>query len=130
MMKNEIIDSFEKGNLFSVSGIKDICEADWVPHKKFSGVSLKNLIVASESSGEISYHIVRVEPGCELSTHTHENNMEIHEIISGSGTLYLDKTSHEYLPGNICVIPKNVVHKVVAGGEGLYLFAKFMPAIL
>ncbi len=35
---------------------------------------------------QLSCHLVKINPECEIGDHIHENNLEIHEIIYGSGT--------------------------------------------
>jgi len=35
-----------------------------------------------------------------------------------------------YTSGKICIIPANISHKVVADKEGMYILAKFTPALL
>ena len=35
----------------------------------------------------------------------------------------------KYETGVISIMPAKVPHEVVAGADGLYLFAKFMPAL-
>ena len=130
MKSVEIIGNFEAGNLFTTSNLKALSTVDWIPHKTFKGVALKHLVLSSDTANEISCHLVRIEPECEIGIHTHENNLEIHEVISGTGSLMLDKIDYEYSPGNISVIPKSVIHKVKAGKDGLYLLAKFIPALV
>lgn len=130
MQSVKTIYNFESGNLFTTSLAKSLSSQEWIPHNTFKGFALKHLVVSSNSSNEISCHLVRIEPECEIGLHTHENNLEIHEVIFGTGSLLLDKSDYEYNPGNISVIPKNVIHKVKAGKDGLYLLAKFIPALL
>ena len=45
--------------------------------------------------------------------------------------IYVDVTMKEieYVPGVISIMPSKVHHEVHAGEEGLFLFAKFMPAL-
>jgi mannose-6-phosphate isomerase-like protein (cupin superfamily) len=64
-----------------------------------------------------------------LDTHVHEGKIEIHEVVAGKGKFYLADKETDYFVGKISVIPANTPHKVVAGKEGLYLFAKFTPAL-
>lgn len=125
----ETIYNFEAGTLFTRFNLKSLSDLDWIPHKTFKGVALKHLVVSSDSENEISCHLVKIEPECEIGIHTHENNLEIHEVIFGTGSLLLDKIDYVYSPGNISIIPKNVIHKVKAGKDGLYLLAKFIPAL-
>ena len=101
----------------------------WNAHTTFKGVYLKHLILGEDSGNQLSCHIVKVEPNCILDTHQHEGKIEIHEVIGGNGTMFLDKKEINYTVGQICVIPANTPHKVVAGKDGLYLFAKFTPAL-
>jgi quercetin dioxygenase-like cupin family protein len=35
-----------------------------------------------------------------------------------------------YVPGAFAVIPQGKVHKIIAGNTDMYLFAKFVPALL
>ena len=65
-----------------------------------------------------------------LDTHLHEGKIEIHEVVAGSGKMYLAGREIDYAPGQICLIPANAPHKVVAGKDGMYIFAKFTPALL
>jgi quercetin dioxygenase-like cupin family protein len=126
----EIVNNFENGKLFSLENLKSLRNTEWNPHKTFQGVALKHLITSVDTNNEISYHLVRVEPGCEIGLHTHESSMEIHEVISGNGSILLEDREYEYISGNITIIPKNKIHKVTAGKDGLYLLAKFIPALL
>lgn len=107
----------------------DIDTLKWNPHPTFKGVYLKHLITGNETDGKLSCHIVKIEPNCILDTHIHDGKIELHEVAGGSGTMYLDKQEFSYSTGRICLIPANMQHKVVAGKDGLYLFAKFTPAL-
>ncbi|MBK5721818.1 cupin domain-containing protein [Dysgonomonas sp. Marseille-P4677] len=101
----------------------------WNTHPTFKGVYLKHLIIGKDTQNKLSCHIVKVEPNCMLDTHLHDGIIEIHEVIEGNGTMYLDGKEINYSKGSICVIPANTLHKVVAGKNGLYLFAKFTSAL-
>ena len=43
---------------------------------------------------------------------------------------YLENNKYEYAQGTITIIPAGSSHKVVAGEDGLYILAKFTPALL
>jgi quercetin dioxygenase-like cupin family protein len=107
----------------------DIDTLAWNPHPTFKGVYLKHLVTGNDTGNRLSCHIVKIEPNCILDTHLHDGKMEIHEVVGGSGTMYLDGKNISYTVGRICVIPANTLHKVIAGKDGLYLFAKFTPAL-
>ena len=117
------------GKLFFVDKEINIDELTWNPHSSFKGVYLKNLVTEEDSNNRLTYHIVKVEPNCMLDTHIHDTKIETHEVISGSGKMYLNDKKINYSVGYICVIPANTPHKVVAGKKGLYLLAKFTPAL-
>lgn len=101
----------------------------WNPHPKYKGVYLKNLISGKDTGSQLSCHIVKIEPNCMLDTHSHDGQIEIHEVVAGSGKFYLDGKEMDYSAGKISVIPANTPHKVIAGNDGLYLFAKFTPVL-
>lgn len=116
------------GKIYFLEKEVDIDTLTWNPHPTFKGVYLKNLVTEKDSNSRLAYHIVKVEPNCMLDTHVHETKIETHEVINGSGTMYLNDKEISYSVGCICIIPANTPHKVVAGKEGLYLLAKFTPA--
>ena len=125
-----IANDFENGKIFTKTEIFNAQELDFVPHAKFKGVSLKHLVKGAMTGGLISSHLVRVEPGCVLDTHIHENNLEIHEVIAGSGKAMVGDKEVDYLPGVIGVLPAGMSHRIVAGEEGIYILAKFTPALV
>ncbi|HOO34029.1 MAG TPA: cupin [Thermotogota bacterium] len=102
----------------------------WTKHKTWEGVALKHLITSKETEGQFSFHLVRIEPYKAISKHVHEKQIETHEVIAGSGICINNDTELTYEPGVISIMRMNVPHEVVAGSDGLYLFAKFMPALV
>lgn len=102
----------------------------WQPHPKFLGVHLKLLVPGSASKGQISCHLVAVDPGCCLETHTHPGHWELHEVMAGSGQADLDGRDIPYAPGTMAIIPQGSVHRVEAREQGLILLAKFFPALV
>ena len=118
------------GIIFSTHEEKAVGDLPWNPHASFKGVYLKHLITGKETDNRLSCHIVKIEPGCVLDTHVHDGKIEIHEVVAGSGKMYLDGREIAYSQGKICIIPANMPHKVVAGKEGMYILAKFTPSLL
>lgn len=104
-------------------------EIEWSKHPTFKGVELKHIITAKETEGKFSYHLVRIAPGCSIGNHIHETQLETHEVIKGSGKCVNAGSAISYEPGTISIMQAGVPHEVDAGSEGLYLFAKFMPAL-
>jgi len=125
-----IANDFENGKIHTKTECFDAQDLDFVPHAKFKGVSLKHLVTGAMTGGLISSHLVRVEPGCVLDTHIHEKNLEIHEVISGSAKAMVGEKEVDYLPGVIGVLPAGVPHRIAAGEEGIYILAKFTPALV
>ncbi len=119
----------ENGAVFYVDREEAISGKGWNAHPSYKGVSLKHLILGADTGNRLSCHIVKVEPNCILEEHIHDGKLELHEVIAGSGTCFLEGKAIVYQPGIISVIPANAKHKVVAGKDGLYLLAKFAPAL-
>ena len=121
---------FENGTICTISDIVNLQDIDFILHPELKGVSLKHLVTGTMTNNRISCHLVKVEPFCILDTHVHENNLEIHEIISGDGTCYIAENKVSYHIGTVGVIPENIPHRVEAGEHGLYILAKFTPSLL
>ena len=101
----------------------------WSKHPAFEGVELKHIITSERTDGEFSYHLVRIAPNKKIGSHIHEKQLETHEVISGTGVCVNDGVELPYETGIISIFPVGVPHEVIAGGDGLCLFAKFMPAL-
>ena len=122
--------SFENGFVITKDDITNAAQIDFTPHAKFKGVYLKHLVTSDMTGGQVSSHLVKVEPNCVLDHHIHENNLEIHEVIAGSAKALVGEQEVDYLPGTIGVLPAKVPHKITAGEEGVYILAKFTPALV
>jgi quercetin dioxygenase-like cupin family protein len=103
---------------------------DWILHPAFKGVFIKHLLTGDDTEGRLSLHLVKVEPGCFLAEHQHENQLELHEVLQGKGTCRLGEQSADYVPGTLAVIPVGSLHEVAANKQGLLLKATFTPALL
>ena len=102
---------------------------EWSKHPTFKGVELKQIITAKDTDGKFSYHLVRIAPGCSIGNHIHETQLETHEVIKGRGGCVNAGSTISYEAGTISIMQAGVPHEVTADSEGLYLFAKFMPAL-
>ncbi|NDV26412.1 cupin domain-containing protein [Desulfovibrio sp. JC010] len=118
------------GAIETIDGTINCTDLDWNPHPAFKGVHLKHLVTGETTEGQLSCHIVRIDPGCTLERHIHENQWEMHEIIAGNGEAALAEAKTTYHPGKSAIIPKGEEHSVKAGTEGLTLLAKFFPALI
>lgn len=101
----------------------------WSKHPTFEGVELKHIVTSEQTGGQFSYHLVRIAPNKKIGNHVHKTQLETHEVISGHGVCNNEGAEIKYEPGVISILPMNIPHEVTAGNEGLYIFAKFMPAL-
>lgn len=122
-------ETFNNGKLVTPAATKDLSNIPWKEHPTFTGVELKHILTSEDTGGSYSYHLVRIAPNCSIKEHIHETQLETHEVIAGNGACINDGATILYEPGTISVFPANVPHEVNAGENGLYLFAKFMPAL-
>ena len=129
IMKNEVFEAFDNGKLEIPRKTIEFKDIPWSAHPVFAGVELKHIVRAAETDGAYSYHLVRIAPNCSIKDHIHDPQLETHEVIAGHGKCVNGGTEIEYKAGVISIMPAKVHHEVHAGEEGLYLFAKFMPAL-
>lgn len=130
MEYKNLFDRFNKeGRLVLPDTVISFAEIPWSDHPVFEGVALKHIITSGQTDGQFSFHLVKIAPDKKIGNHIHKTQLETHEVISGSGICINDKEEILYEPGVISILPMNVPHEVTAGSEGLYLFAKFMPAL-
>lgn len=125
-----LFDLFENGTLKTPAGEKDFSGVPWTPHPAFEGVELKHIMTSGDTGGAFSFHLIRVAPDKEIGIHTHAIQTETHEVIAGNGTCVNGDAEFNFEPGNITVFNPTVPHRVIAGKEGIMVFAKFFPALL
>lgn len=74
-------------------------------------------IVTGGQGGVANVHVVKVARG---APHFHAGYDEVYYVLSGSGTVTLDKDIHTLRPGSVVVIPAGVSHSLEANaGEDL-----------
>ncbi len=125
-----LFETFENGNVSGPEGQQAISSISWNEHQSFKGVFLKHLIKGNETGGLLSCHLVKVNPGCTIDSHVHTGKLEVHEVIGGSGSCIIGGKVVAYQPGSVALIPADVNHRVEAGDDGIYILAKFSPALL
>ena len=79
--------------------------------------------------GQVDNPELSIAPNKKIGNHIHEKQLETHEVISGAGVCLNNGAELPYEAGVISIFPIGVPHEVIAGADGLYLFAKFMPAL-
>ena len=127
---NELYKKLEIGTVYLKDKTISIEELKWNLHPAFKGVALKHLITGANTNNHYSSHLVKIEPGCEIGLHNHPGKIEMHEVISGKGYGYVEDTEILYVTGIVSYIEADKDHLVKAGDEGLFLLAKFFPALL
>lgn len=120
---------FNNGKLITPAVTNDFSNIPWSKHPTFTGVELKHILNSEETGGVYSYHLVRIAPNCSIGRHIHETQLETHEVIAGSGICINEGTAIPYEPGIISIFPAGIPHEINAGEDGLFLFAKFIPAL-
>ncbi len=129
-MTIDILNVIQDGLGFCTYDEINVKDLPWHEHPTFSGVALKHLITAQNTDGKFSSHLVRVTCGCEIGRHIHEGKWELHEVIKGHGKCIIESKEVNYYGGVTAVIPSDIPHIVKAGGEDLYILAKFVPALV
>lgn len=128
-MNNNLFETFNNGSLKLASKTLNFADIAWSKHPSFEGVELKHIVTAKDTDGQFSYHLVRIAPNKSIKNHIHETQLETHEVIAGSGICINEGTTIHYEIGTISIMPAGIPHEVNAGDDGLYLFAKFIPAL-
>lgn len=116
-----------KGKLVLPGAASAFQEIPWTRHPEFAGVELKCIVAAAQTGGRCSFYLVRIAPRQKIGGHVHQMEWETHEVIAGQGVCIHAGGRLTYEPGVISIVPANTLHEVLAGPEGLCLFAKFMP---
>lgn len=128
-MNNNVFESFNEGTMKLPEKDVNFTDIPWSKHPTFEGVELKHIVTSKDTDGQFSYHLVRIAPNKSIKNHIHENQLETHEVIAGQGVCINAGAKLSYEPGVISIMPAKVPHEVNAGKDGLYLFAKFIPAL-
>ena len=129
MKGRDTFEAFNCGSLKLTRLTVSFAELAWSKHPVFEGVELKHIVTSTQTNGQFSYHLVRIAPNKKIGLHTHEKQLETHEVVSGEGVCKNDHMELNYQPGTISIFPISVEHEVIAGEHGLLLFAKFFPAL-
>lgn len=122
--------NFNRGKLYINGECIDIDNLTWHEHPTDRGVFFKHIISGANTNKLLSYHLVKVNPDCEIDIHNHIGKTELHEIIGGCGHCMIGNEKIDYHKGVIGFIPEDKYHSVRAGKEELFILAKFFPALM
>lgn len=128
-MNNTLFEAFNNGTLRLPAKTVEFADIPWSKHPVFEGVELKHIVTSKDTGDQFSYHLVRIAPNKCIQNHTHETQLETHEVIAGLGVCVNEGVTIPYAPGTISIMPAGIPHEVNAGNDGLYLFAKFIPPL-
>lgn len=108
---------------------QNIIMSGYEKHPSMKGVYLKHFF-----SGEIDNRLnnleVRIEPGCEITSHTHDNSNEFYYVVKGNGLFLIDGKWEYIREGEALLAPKTVEHGLKNNtNETLVLFSTFSPPL-
>jgi quercetin dioxygenase-like cupin family protein len=130
MSEGDFLETLEQGRMILPPESRALAQLPWNPHPAFKGVFLKHLVKGADSGGLFSSHLVRVDPGHEIGEHLHEGKYELHEVVAGQGVCHTKGQELTYVPGVSALMPPDVKHRIIASDQGLWIMAKFMPALV
>ncbi len=108
---------------------RNIIKTNYEKHPSLEGVYMKHFF-----SGEIDNRLnnleVRIEPGFEITSHTHEDAHEFYYVVKGKGLFLVDGKWELVREGEALLAPKTVEHGFKNNGnDTLVLFSTFSPPI-
>ena len=109
--------------------VTDSAELPWTAHKTFPGVAAR-ILIDPETGRDLEVRVVRVEPGAEISLHTHQGSAETFYILCGEGELVLGERIQPFRPG-VCVHARSGAEHAVrnTGTAEVQLLAIFAPPL-
>jgi quercetin dioxygenase-like cupin family protein len=87
-------------------------------------------LVTSVESNAMSAHHLRIEPGCEFTSHTHARETEIHFVISGCGHAQDGDKWEEFTAGDVVLSLPGLVHSFRnTSASPLFILCVFSPPL-
>ena len=65
---------------------------------------------------------IRLEPGCSIGAHVHENEEEVFYVIEGTATYYDNGKTVEVAPGDVAVCRDGEIHSLANEGSEPLVF--------
>ncbi len=88
----------------------------WTDTPQFPGVSVQ-LLISKTHTPHASTIRAKVNPGAEITTHTHERETEVVYILDGEAILVLDDEQHTLLAGACVSIAAGTPHSLRNEGD-------------
>ena len=99
-------------------------------HPTQKGVYIKHFFLGEDTKGLFNNLEVRIEPGCEIKSHIHEDSAEYFYIAKGCGKFLLNGEWEHVRAGDALFSPKGVEHAIKnITNDPLILFSTFSPPI-
>jgi mannose-6-phosphate isomerase-like protein (cupin superfamily) len=101
----------------------------WPQEPGQEGCFSRDLATSAETS-VISAHHLRIDPGCEFKSHTHERETELHFVISGCGQALDGDGWEKVVGGDVVLSLPGVVHCLRnTGSRPLFILCVFSPPL-
>ena len=101
---------------------------DYKKHPTEKGVFIKHFFSKEDTNGILNNLEVRVESGCQINPHKHENSAEFCYVVSGNGLFLVNGEWECIRAGEAIMSPINTDHGIKNNSnETLILFSTFSP---
>ncbi|MBF0549667.1 MAG: cupin domain-containing protein [Deltaproteobacteria bacterium] len=108
---------------------KIITTGEFVNHPHNEGVYLKHFFGRADND-RLNNVEVKIEPGCRIAPHVHDNSTEFFYIVSGVGEFLIDGQWSAIKPGDAMIAPQGEEHGLINTElEPLVIFSTFSPPI-
>lgn len=108
---------------------KIISSGEFVNHPKFQGVYLKHFF-SSADNDRLNNMEVKIDPGCQISPHQHDDSTEFFYVLEGEGEFLIDGKWSPVKKGYALVAPLGEQHGFKNSKDvPLMLFSTFSPSI-
>jgi len=88
-------------------------------------------LVTSVETEAMSAHHLRIEPGGEFISHTHERETELHFVISGCGQALIGDQWEEVVAGDVALALPGIVHALRnPNSNPLFILCVFSPPLV
>jgi len=90
----------------------------------------KNLVTSQENQAMSAHHL-RIEPGGEFKSHSHERQTEVHFVISGSGQAQIGDQWELVTAGDVALALPGIPHALRnPTSEPLFILCVFSPPLV
>ena len=107
----------------------DATTLPWTPHRAFPGVHVRS-VQGPETSAQLEVRWLRIAPGAQILSHSHEKSSETFFVLAGEGAFDLEGVSTACHAGCCGFAEHGATHGIRNSGQGnLELLAIFTPPL-